>query len=65
MATTGQSAAMNGDKLETMVVSPAWPQTIEKLGVQGGTQPETGLGQGDLLIRQGFQITGQSAAKAV
>ena len=65
MSTTGKSASTNGDKLEIQVVQPAWPQSIPKLGVQGGTQTLTGLGQGDLLIRQGFQVAGQSAAKAI
>ena len=65
MATTGRSASLNGDKLETQVVQPAWPQSIPVLGVQGGAAPLTGLGQGDLLIRVGFQVTGQSAAESV
>jgi hypothetical protein len=63
MSTIGASASDNGDKLLIDAVDPAFPQSIQKLGLQGGAQPEPGLGQGDLLIREGFQVEGQSAAE--
>lgn len=63
MTVKGTSASDNGDKLLIDAVDPAFPQSIQKLGLQGGAQPEPGLGQGDLLIREGFQVEGQSAAE--
>jgi hypothetical protein len=65
MSVKGASASNNGDKLLVDVVQPAFPQSKPDLGLQGGTRPEPGLGQGDLLIREGFQVDGQSAAEAV
>jgi hypothetical protein len=65
MSAKGASASNDGDRLLIDVVDPAFPQSIEKLGLQGGTRAETGLGQGDLLIREGFQVEGQSAAESV
>ena len=63
MTVKGSSASNNGDKLSIDVVDPAFPQSIEKLGLQGGTQPGPGLGQGNLLIREGFKVTGSSASE--
>ncbi len=65
MSTKGISASNNGDKLLIDVVDPAFPQSIERLGLQDGPRAETGLGQGDLLIREGFLVEGQSAAESV
>jgi hypothetical protein len=66
MSTTGQSASNTGDKLTVLVTPPAFPQSIDVLGVEGvPVTPLTGLGVGDLLIRSGFQVAGASAAKSV
>jgi hypothetical protein len=65
MTVKGSSASNNGDRLSIDVVDPAFPQSIARLGLQGGMEAETGLGQGDLLIREGFQVEGQSAAESV
>jgi hypothetical protein len=65
MSTTGASASDNGDKLLTQTVQPAWPQSKPVLGLQGGGAPLPGLGDGDLLIRQGFQVVGETAAETI
>lgn len=65
MSTKGSSASQTGDRLLIDVTPPAFPQSLEKLGLQGGTDPEPGLGEGDLLIRVGFQVDGASAAEEV
>ena len=65
MATTGKSASQDGDKLLTHNVAPAWPQSIEKLDFGFGPDPLPGLGDGDLLIRQGFLRQGDTASEEV
>ena len=65
MSTTGLSAAMTGDKLKVQTVDPAFPQSIPVLELPGQPPAFTGLGAGDLLVRVGFQITGQTASESV
>ncbi|MGH7024522.1 MAG: hypothetical protein ACREEB_13170 [Caulobacteraceae bacterium] len=65
MPTTGASASDIGDKLDTQAVAPAWPQSVPVLGRQGGAAPLPGLGEGDLLIRRGLQVAGETAAEEV
>ena len=65
MSTTGKSASQDGDKLKTHDVDPAFPQSVEYLDLGAGLAPLPGLGDGDLLIRVGFQVSGGTASESV
>ena len=54
-AVTGTGADNTGDKVEIDTVEPAFPQTNPLLGTGGGA----------LLIREGFQVTGQTASETL
>jgi hypothetical protein len=65
MSTTGKSASQDGDRLKTHDVDPAFPQSVEYLDLGFGPAPKPGLGDGDLLIRLGFQRAGNTASENV
>jgi hypothetical protein len=65
MPTPGRSASQDGDRLKTHDVDPAFPQSVDYVDLGSGPAPKPGLGDGDLLIRVGFQRAGATASEDV
>jgi hypothetical protein len=63
MAVTGKSASRDGDRLKTHDVDPAFPQSVEHLCL-GPPSPRL-RSAGDLLIRVGFQRSGNTASEDI